>query len=377
MWFNRMELEDWFDTYQYEVEYDVGESAVKYLTFDDLNVDLNHLPLRYGHHRGRPDLRGVIADQYQGLSAEEIIVTTGASEANFCAVAALVKPKDHVIIHHPNYPSLYEVPRSLGCQVDFIRLTHEKRFQLDIDELKRLLTPNTRVISLTYPNNPTGAMISEETLHAVIRLVESRNIFLLFDETYRELAYGKPLPWAASLSKNVISISSMSKSYGLPGIRTGWLACQSKQITDTVLAVREQLTITNGAISEEIAFWVLQEKKSYLKKAIDHVQQNFRIVKDWMAGQNDLEWIPPEAGVVALPRIRNASISDPEKLYRTLAEKHKTFVIPGRCFELDNQYFRLGYGGTTDELKIGLKHIMNTIREVEQETLNSEVESEN
>jgi len=364
MWFKRMELEDWFDTYQYEVEYDVGESAVKYLTLDDLNIDLGHLPLRYGHHRGRPDLRGVIAEQYEGLSAEQIIVTTGASEANFCAVAALVKPKDHVIIHHPNYPSLYEVPRSLGCTVDLIRLTYENRFKLDVDEIKKFLTPETKLISLTYPNNPTGAMISEETLHKVISLAESRKIFLLFDETYRELAYGKPLPWAASLSKNVISISSMSKSYGIPGIRTGWLACESQQITDAVLAIREQLTITNGAISEEIAFWVLQEKDKYLKKARDHVRKNFHIVGDWMKEQKDLEWIPPQAGVVALPRVRNESISDPEKLYRSLAEKHKTFVIPGRCFELDNHCFRLGYGGTTDELRVGLQNIDKALKEV-------------
>jgi len=358
-----MELEDWFDTYQYEIEYDVGESAVKTLTFEDLNVDLGKLPLRYGHHRGRPDLREIVAGQYEGLSADRIIVTTGASEANFCVVSALVKPGDHVVIHHPNYPSLYEVPRSLGCEVSFLSLKFENHFELDVDELKGLITPQTKTISLTYPNNPTGAMISEQTLGDVIELAENRDVFLLFDETYRELAFGKPLPWAASLSPKVISISSMSKSYGLPGIRTGWIASQAKEILDAALAVREQVTITNSAISEEIALSVLQKKDQFIKRAMDHLEGNFRIVNDWMKEQQHLEWIPPEAGVVALPRFKSGVLNDPEKFYRTLAEKYKTFVIPGRCFELDNNCFRLGYGGTAEELKTGLNNISRLLEE--------------
>ena len=134
MWFKRMPLEDWFDTYQYEVQYDVGESAVKYLTFDDLNIDLGKLPLRYGYHLGRPDLREEISKQYEGLSYENVVVTTGASEANFILFCALMKPDYHVVIEHPNYPSLYEVPRSLGCKVDLCSLRFEKQF---LDSLAR------------------------------------------------------------------------------------------------------------------------------------------------------------------------------------------------------------------------------------------------
>ena len=156
MWFKRMPLEEWFDKYQYEIEYDVGESAVKYLSFGELNVDLANLPLRYGHHCGRPDLRKLISDQYDGLNPENVMVTTGASEANFCVVAALAKPGDHVIVEHPNYPSLYEVPRSLGCNVSLFSLKYENRFKPDLNELKKMITPETKLISLTHPNNPSG-----------------------------------------------------------------------------------------------------------------------------------------------------------------------------------------------------------------------------
>ncbi|MFH1942109.1 MAG: aminotransferase class I/II-fold pyridoxal phosphate-dependent enzyme [bacterium] len=364
MWFNRMPLEDWFDTYQYEIEYDVGESAVKYLSFDELNIDLSKLPLRYGHHRGRPDLREAIACQYDGLSANQVIVTTGASEANFAVLAALLRPGDHVVVHHPNYPSLYEVPRSLGCSVSLLSLEFENSFQLDIEKLKRLITPDTKLISLTVPNNPTGAMISEDTLHEIIRIVESNDTFLLFDETYRELTYGTPLPWAASLSPKIISISSMSKSYGLPGIRIGWMSTQSEAVIEAALAVREQVTIANSAISEEIACSVLEKKEKYLRRAREHVRKNLEIVTQWMSRQESIAWIPPQAGVVCLPKIIKENIADPESVYRLLAETRKTFVIPGRCFEMDNHFFRLGYGGTTKELKAGLEIIESVLRDI-------------
>jgi aspartate/methionine/tyrosine aminotransferase len=318
MWFKRMMLEDWFDTHQYEVEYDVGESAVKYLTFDELGIDLGKLPLRYGYHLGLPDLREIIAGQYDGLSPEHIIVTCGASEANFATVAALVEPGDHVVVEHPNYPSLYEVPRSLGCDVSLFTLTQEQAFMPDFAELERLVTPETKLISLTH----------------------------------------------ASLSPRVISISSMSKSYGLPGIRIGWLATQAKEILASVLAIREQVTITNGAISEAVALSVLRRKDDFIKRAKQHVHANFQIVKSWMKQQDDLEWIPPQAGVVTLPRIKAEGISDPETVYRRLTEAYSSFVIPGRCFEMDNHYFRLGYGGTAEELETGLANITQTLEDV-------------
>jgi aspartate/methionine/tyrosine aminotransferase len=359
-----MPLEDWFDTYQYEIEYDVGESAVKYLRFNELNVDLDTLPLRYGYHMGRPDLRELVAQQYQGLDADQVIVTNGASEANFAVVAALVGPGDHVIVEHPNYPSLYEVPRSLGCAVSFFRLEAHRQFQPDVSELESLITPKTKLISLTHPNNPTGAMISEAALGEVVALAESRGVYLLFDETYRELAFGERLPGAASLSHRVISISSMSKSYGLPGIRIGWLATQSRQILEAALAIREQVSITNGAISEAIALSVLQRKSEFVQWAQRHTAANLELVRSWMESRDDLTWIAPQAGVVALPWITTEAVTDPDAVYRRLVEHYKTFVIPGRCFELDNRFFRLGYGGRKEELQQGLQRIGTALDEV-------------
>jgi aspartate/methionine/tyrosine aminotransferase len=353
-----MELEIWFDKYQYAIDYDIGESAVKTLSVKDIDIDLNKILLRYGYHSGRPDLRDALAEQYPGLSGDHIIVTTGASEANFVVISALVKPGDHVVIEHPNYPSLYEVPRSLGCDVSLFTLKFENRFRPDLDELEKMITPQTKLVSLTHPNNPTGSMISEKDLHRVVELVESYDTFLLFDETYRHMASGeKLLPPAASLSPNVISIASMSKCYGLPGIRMGWLATKSPFILDSAVAIREQLSISNNSLSEEIALSVLRRKDKFLTDARSRIEPNRDLVADWMSKQTDFEWVYPEVGVVCFPRIREDVDVKPEEVYRLLAEKYRTFVVPGRCFEMDERHFRIGYGADLEEIQTGLENL--------------------
>ncbi len=365
MWFKRMELEIWFDRYQYAIDYDIGESAVKTLSVMDVAIDLEKVLLRYGHHTGHPSLREVIAEQYSGLSADHIIVTTGASEANFVVVSALVKPGDHVIVEHPNYPSLYEVPRSLGCDVSLLTLKFENRFKPDLDALKRLIKPKTKLVSLTHPNNPTGSMISEEDLRSVIELVESSDTILLFDETYREMGVGDNLlPPAASLSPNVVSIASMSKCYGLPGIRTGWLATQNPFVLESAVAIREQLSISNNTLSEEIALSVLRRKEKFLTDARGRIESNRRLVADWMSEQSDFEWVPPEVGVVCFPRLKKDVAVDPESLFRVLAEKYRTFVVPGRCFEMDERHFRIGYGAEPGEIEKGLSYLNKALSEL-------------
>jgi aspartate/methionine/tyrosine aminotransferase len=362
MWFQRMALEDWFDTYQYAIDYDIGESAVKCLSLGDIDIDPRNIVFRYGHHRGKPELRERIAAQYDGFTPDQVVATTGASEANFCVVSALVKPGDHVVIEHPNYPSLYEVPRSLGCSVSLFTLRYEDRFKPDLDELKRLVTPQTKLVSLTHPNNPTGSKISEDELRQVIELVESMDTYLLFDETYRDMDLDHPLPPVATLSPKVVSISTMSKCYGLPGIRIGWLATRDPFLLAETLAIREQGSITNNALGEEVAIHVLSEKERYLDKAKRRIENNLRIVSAWMDEQEDFEWVAPEAGVVCFPRIKARVEVEPETLYRRLAEEYKTFVLPGRCFEMDERHFRVGFGADGEEIETGLRNVNKALR---------------
>lgn len=356
--FKRMPLEEWFDQYQFEVKYDIGESGVKYFNLKTLGVELDNIPLRYGYHKGNPKLRERISEEYNGLTSENIAVTNGASEANFVLLCSLINTQDHLIIEHPNYPSNYEVPSSMNMNFDLLHLKFEDQFKPKMKKLEELVQDNTKFISITNPNNPTGSTLTEQELLKLIDFAESNNLYLLVDETYRELCFNKPPPPAASLSSNAISISSMSKAYGLPGIRIGWVAAD-KPIIDAVCAVREQLTICNSSINEVIAETVLTKKDELLKIIKNRVQANFIILKEWMTQQKKVEWIPPSGGVTCFPRFSNST----RNLCRLLIDKYKTFVIPGYCFGLD-EFMRIGFGGNKEELVEGLKRVDLAIKEI-------------
>jgi aspartate/methionine/tyrosine aminotransferase len=208
-------------------------------------------------------------------------------------------------------------------------------------------------------------MISEKDLQRVVELVESYDTHLLFDETYRHMASDEDLlPPAASLSPNVISIASMSKCYGLPGIRMGWLATKSPFILDAAVAIREQLSISNNSLSEEIALSVLRRKDKFLTDARSRIERNRELVADWMSKQKNFEWVYPEVGVVCFPRIKKEVSVNPDELFRLLAEKYRTFVVPGRCFEMDERHFRIGYGADPGKIEQGLANLNEALNEL-------------
>ncbi|TFG12317.1 aminotransferase class I/II-fold pyridoxal phosphate-dependent enzyme [Candidatus Thorarchaeota archaeon] len=360
MVFERMPLEDWFDKYQYEVDWDIGESGMKFLSLNDLGFELGDVDLRYGYHLGAPELREIISKQYRGRTAENVAVTTGASEANFSIIAHLVGKDDHIVVEHPTYPSLYQVPRSLERDMSLLHLTWEDDFKPNMDELEKLIKPNTKLVTLTHPNNPTGSQIDENSLMRAIQLAEENDFHLMVDETYRDLTFKDPPPLAATLSKNAISITSMSKVYGLPGIRIGW-AVADRPIIEGIRAVREQMTICNSQLGEAVALRVLQERDEILRKMRNIMLENYEILKKWMDNQQWLEWKEPEGGVVAAPRLKQGGPT--RELCKLLVDKYRTFVVPGYGLEMD-EYFRLGYGGEKEELIKGLENLGKALEEL-------------
>jgi aspartate/methionine/tyrosine aminotransferase len=344
------------------IKYNLTESSVPDQKIENLGIDLGNLILCYGDHSGKPDLRDLLANHYDGLSPENIMTATGACMALFIVNATILNPGDHIVVAYPNYASNIEVPRSLGCNVDLLELKFENNFQIDLDELKSKITPKTKLVSITYPHNPTGTMISEQSLNEIIKIIEKNNCYLLMDETYRELTLGEKLPTAASLCEKAISVESMSKAYGIPGIRLGWLATKSKDLKEAFLAAKEQIGICTSVIDEEIAYIVLKRKEEFLSEIRKQNQIKLDIVKKWMNKQTDLEWIEPKGGVVCFPRMK-ADVNA-EKFYRLLNEKYETFVGPGHWFDMSDIYFRLGYGWPTEEeLKAGIQNITKALAE--------------
>jgi len=368
MWFKRMAIEkESPEEYGYNrILYNLGESSAPDCVLGELNLELqlNNVVLCYGKHRGKPELRERIAAQYERIGPEHILVTNGAAEALFVVAVSLLKPGDEVIVAQPNYPSNYMVPGSLGCSVIPLSLTFENHFELDVDELKGLLRPQTKLISLTYPNNPTGAMITRDTLEAVIELTESAGCYLIFDETYRDLTFGEKLPTAASLSQRAITVSTFSKAYGLPGLRVGWLATQDRAALELFLAAKEQINICNSVINEEIAVAVLEQRDKILALSKRHVRENYGLLGEWLEKQLELEYVKPLGGATCFPRIKEGIPIDVRRFYDLLLNKYRTFVGPGHWFGMNDRYFRIGFGWPSKKnLELGLESITKALKQ--------------
>ena len=361
MYFNRMIMEkEAPEEIGYDkIKYNLSESSIMDKKLSDLGLDLNDLLLFYGDHSGIPELRDIVGEEHYGLSRTNVLLCVGACMALFVVNATLLSPGDSILVVQPNYATNIEVPRSLAINVDLMKLRFENQFQLDLEELESKIHAGTKLISVTYPHNPSGVMLSESELHQLIAIAEKHDCYLLVDETYRELTFGKKLPTAASLSNKAISVESISKSYGVPGIRMGWLATQDLILMERFLATKEQIVICNSVVDEQIAYEVLKQKKKLLAVSNAKNIENFTFLKNWMAKQNVLEWVEPSGGVVCLPRFKPEVEVDLEKFYRVLLEDHDTFVGPGRWFEETDRFFRIGYGWPTKEdLASGLDGIL-------------------
>jgi aspartate/methionine/tyrosine aminotransferase len=216
--------------------------------------------------------------------------------------------------------------------------------------------PETRLVSVTYPHNPTGSTIGRNELEALVALVERHpTARLLVDETYRELAYADPLPMAAGLSPRVVAVSSMSKTYGLPGLRIGWLTCSDVDLMETLLAAKEQIFICGAVLEEELAARVLERRAEVLSVVRSKTQAHLEIVRRWIRGNAHFEWVEPEAGVVGFPRLRPGIDVDLDAFYDALLERHGTYVGPGHWFDQDRRFFRLGFAWPAEaELERGL-----------------------
>ncbi len=341
------------------IRHNLAESSFSDMALADFGVDadLGRLVLPYGDHLGAERLRELIAVNGPGLSPSDVLVTAGAAAALFIIATSLLQEGAHALVCAPNYATNLETPRAIAADLETLELRFENRWHLDVDEIAARLRPETRLLSLTYPHNPTGSMISRSELEAVIALVESHpTALLLVDETYRDLAYGEPLPMVTGLSDRALGVSSMSKSYGLPGLRVGWLTCRDEHLLETFLAAKEQIFITGAVLDEELTVRVLERRSEALASIHAKTQKHLAIVREWIDGHDYFEWVEPSAGVVCFPRVRPDVNVDVDLFYRTLYEDQGTYVGPGWWFDQDPRFFRLGFAWPSEEeLRSGLE----------------------
>ncbi len=300
--------------------------------------------LGYTESQGSPALRAEICRIYETMQPEEILVHTGAQEAIFLFMFAAFKEYDHVIVHSPAYQSLAEVARAAGCDVSPWRAREENGWSLDLDELRHLMRTNTKAIIINTPHNPTGYLMSRADYDELHKFAKTNKLLLFSDEVYRESEYDPAarLPAACDLGNYAISLGVTSKTYGLAGLRIGWIATKNKNIYEKMASLKDYTTICNSATSEFLAEVAMRNRHKLVERNLGIIRQNLAVIDDLFLRRADLfEWVRPQAGSMAFPRYLGGDV---ERFCDTLVKQAGVLLLPGSVYDDSRDHFRLGLG---------------------------------
>jgi aspartate/methionine/tyrosine aminotransferase len=335
-----------------DMTYNLMGSNLLHCGVDDLPGARDRLALDGPHEEGFEPLLAAIAGRY-GVETDQVALATGASGANFLVCASLLRPGDEVVVERPAYDPLLGVPRFLGAEIRRFDRPFDGGFQVDPERLARAVTPNTRLIFLTNLHNPTGAATSMERLEAVGRVAEAVGAKVLVDEVYLESVPGKVQAPAATISPTFISTSSLTKAYGLSGLRAGWIL-GPQDVVEATLRVRDMVDAVGAFPSELLALIAFENLEALRVRARNILDPNFSLLEGFVAEQTRLEWVKPTGGSVGFPRIRG--VDDVSDFVETLRVKYETGVVPGRFFEAPG-HFRVAMGGRREVLEGGLERL--------------------
>jgi aspartate/methionine/tyrosine aminotransferase len=317
--------------------------------------------LGYTESSGGPGLRQAIAGLYASTGPEQVLVHSGAEEAIFLFMHAALRPGDRLVVQTPCYQSLAEVARSIGCAVETWPLREQEQgWAPDLQELRRLLRRRTRALVINSPHNPTGFQMSLAVFFEVIRLAEERGSLLFSDEVYREAEYREEdrLPAACDVSPSCVSLGVMSKSYGLAGLRIGWLATRNARLLEAVAALKDYTTICSPAPSEFLAELALRHRQRLLRRNLQLIRDNLQVLDAFFARHPErFSWRRPRAGPVAFPRLRGAEVGG---FCDRLREGSGVLLLPGSVFGDRDNHFRIGFGRA--DLPRAVAHLEEALR---------------
>jgi aspartate/methionine/tyrosine aminotransferase len=355
--------------FEFQVEYNLSESGVYPLTFEELVPadkldEILKTPLGYLQTNGTTGLREKIAHIYPGAGIENILVTTGSAEANFLLIWKFLEPGDEVLVMLPNYMQMWGLTKSFGAHVKSFYLRADLDWNPDLSELKKLINPKTKLIAITNPNNPTGAQLNDLARKTIIELAESVGAWILSDEVYQGAELKGPVtPSLWGSYKKVFVTSGLSKAYGLPGLRTGWMAGPADTLQE-IWAYHDYTTISLSAVSDRLARIVLEpeNRKTILNRTKNILNNNFPIIEEWFKRQGDLfDYIPPKAGAIVYPHY-SLDINSTKLIDKLRLEK-SVLLVPGDHFEMD-KYIRFGFGEKEDYLIKALDRVEEALYDI-------------
>lgn len=345
-------LEEFWKKYEFSSPYLLCCSDAETWTLQELlsigDIDSlklwNSLSLSYTESPGHPLLREEITRLYTSMTPNDILTFAGAEEGIYCTMKVLIEPGDHIIVIDPCYQSLKTLPQSIGAEITAIQLKPENQWSLDLDEVKKAFRKNTKLLILNYPHNPTGAVLCKETLDGIIQLAKKSGTYIFCDEVYRylEIEESQRLPSIADAYEKGISLNVMTKSFGLAGLRIGWLASKDASFIKEVGSYKLYTSICNSAPSEILAIMALKAKEKILQRNRNIMLENLAILDEFMKKNHQyLAWIRPQSGPIAtLKLLLPLSIDQfAEDLVNTLG----VLIMPGSVFDLPGNYFRIGF----------------------------------
>lgn len=368
----RFEMERMQSTYENLVEFNLSESGVRPLTPRELIEDTAALdglldqPLVYTQSNGTVDLRRAIASMYPNATSDHVEVTNGGSEANFITTFNLIEPGDEVVMLVPNYMQTWGLSRAFGGTIREWRLVEDGeagRWRPDLDELTRLVTPRTKMIVICNPNNPTGARLTGTELDAVARAADRHGAWILSDEVYRGAELdGRFTESMWGRSERVIVTSGLSKAYGLPGLRIGWIVGPPPVIA-SFWSYHDYVTIAPGALSDRMARVALQpdRRARLFERTRGILRKNLPLMEEWLRDAGGFHWIRPEAGAIVY--VRYDYTINSTVLVNRLREEKSVLVVPGDHFGMDG-YLRLGFGEPPEYNRAGLDRLKELLSEV-------------
>jgi len=344
-------LERYFAKYEFSTEYLLcasdceAMSIAELLAFEpDAAQKFQNVWLGYTESQGSPALRAEICKLYETIQPNEILVYTGAEEAIFVFMFAALQPGGHVIVHSPGYQSLADVARAAGCDVSLWRAREENNWALDLDELRHLMRTNTKAIVINTLHNPTGYLMSREDYEAVHTFVQENNLLLFSDEVYRESEYDAAtrLPAGCDIGEHAVSLGVTSKTYGLAGLRIGWIATKNNKIYQKVASLKDYTTICNSAPSEFLAEIAMRNRQKLSERNLGIIKNNLAVMDGFFAGYSSrFSWVRPRAGSMAFPRYLDGSV---EEFCDELVKKSGVLLLPGSVYDDSDNHFRLGLG---------------------------------
>ena len=303
--------------------------------------------LRYTESAGAPELRAAASAIYKTTEAQDIVVVSAAEEAIFAAYHALLQPGDHVVVETPCYESALQLAHSTGASVTEWRRSADANWAHDLAALERALKPNTRMIYINTPHNPTGLMMPRQVLDRVIELCAARKAWLFCDEVYRELEHDPAtlLPAAVDLYERALSLGSMSKTYGLPGLRLGWLASHDRDALAKIIDFKHYTTICSSAPSELLSALALRHRNVFAERNRAIVLANLARIDAFLTRHaNRLSWVRPTAGTIGFMRV--AGVNDTTAFCERLVNDTGVLLLPGAVYD-EPAHFRIGFGRTS------------------------------